>query len=199
MQNIYPTLSIQMTWTMKNLLRVAANFLAISFLSASSIAWGEEQTIRVPGEGWRIRFDAPKLSPGPAPAPGERRRVFYGSAGLFQLTFFVEPPRCVGPDTDENIYACFLPNLLKNPYIVSDSIRANTVPNGVQVMAFSRVQTERGTGTNFSMHLLFAQHGKWADVHASFASPTKDDVRALAAIMSSIKIEDDPEPAAVER
>jgi len=182
---------------MKNLLKATANALAMVFLLTCSTAWGEEQTIRVPGEGWRIRFEAPKLLPGPAPAPGERQRVFYGSAGLFQLTFFVEPPRCGGPDTDENIYACFLPNLLKNPYIVSDSVRANTVPNGVQVMALSRVQTERGTGTNFSMHLLFARRGKWADVHASFASPTKDDVRALAAIVSSIKIEDDPEPAAV--
>lgn len=175
-------------------MKALANSLTILFLLACSLACAEEQTIRVPGEGWRIRFEAPELSPAPAPPPGGRQRVYYGKADRLQLTFFVEPPGCAGPDTDENIYACFLPRLLKNPYIVSDSVRANTVPNGVLVMAFSRLQTEIGTGTNFSMHLLFARRGKWADVHASFASPTKDDVRALAAIMNSIRIENDSEP-----
>lgn len=169
-------------------MKVFGQILPLLLFSLSSIAWAEEQVIHVPGEGWRIRFEAPKL----VAAPGQKPSVFYGSADRFQLSFFVEPPRCGGPDTDENIYACFLPKLLNNPNIMNDSVRANTKQNGVQVMAFSRVEVGGKAATNFSMHLLFARHGKWADVHASFASPTKDDVKTLSAIMDSIKVEDDP-------
>lgn len=171
-------------------MKLFGQILPLLFLSVSSTAWADEQVIPVPGEGWGIRFEAPRL----VAVSGSKQSVFYGSADRFQLSFFVEPPRCGGPDTDENIYACFLPKLLNSPHIMKDSVRANTKQNGVQVMAFSREEIGGRVGTNFSMHLLFARHGKWADVHASFASPTKDDVKTLSAIMDSIRVEDDPVP-----
>ena len=171
-------------------MKIFGQILLPLLFSVSSIAWAEEQVIQVPGEGWHIRFEAPRL----VAVSGQKQSVFYGSADRFQLSFFVEPPHCSGPDTDENIYACFLPKLLNNPYIVKDTVRANTKQNGVQVMALSRVEMGGGVGTNFSMHLLFARNGKWADVHASFASPTKADAKTLSVIMDSIKVEDDPVP-----
>lgn len=167
--------------------KIFHSLLLALLLAFNATSWAVEQTITVPGEGWHIRFDAPQL----APAAGMVPSVFYGAADRFQLSIFVEPPRCGGPDTSENIYDCFLQKMLKNPYIMRDSIRANTTQNGVLVMAFSKIESEGRVGTNFSMHLLFARKGKWADVHASFASPTKEDVKALLAIMESIKIEDD--------
>jgi hypothetical protein len=167
-------------------------FTFVILLLSSFLAYSEDQSISVPGEGWRIRFDAPKLTPIPGPVPS----VFYGKADRFQLSLFVEKPRCDGPDTNENIYACHLKKVLANPYVVSDSVRGYTTTNGVQTMAFYRIQTAAGVGTNFSMNLLFARKGKWANVHASFASPTPDDAKALYTIMDSIKIEDDVESGA---
>jgi hypothetical protein len=164
----------------------------VTLLLSWSPAHSEEQTIPVPGEGWRIRFESPQLTPIAGPVPS----VFYGRADRFQLSFFVEKPQCDGPDTDENIYACHLKKVLSNPYVVRDSVRGNTTPNGVQTMALYRVQTAEGVGTNFSMNLLFARMGKWANVHASIASPKPEDVRALSAFMKSIKIEDEDVPSA---
>ena len=153
-------------------------------------ACAEEQVIPAPGEGWRIRFDAPKLSPTSGATPS----VFFGRADRFQLSFFVQPPRCNWPDTDENIYACFLKLLLGNPYVVSNTVRGNTRPNGVLVMYLMRAERDERVGSAFNMNLLFARNGKWADVHASFTSPTQEDVKALFAIMDSIKVEDIPVP-----
>jgi hypothetical protein len=163
--------------------------LAVLLLLSLFEVRAEEQSISVPGEGWRIRFDAPKLTPTTGSVPS----VFFGGAGRFQLSFFVEPPRCSGPDTYENIYACSLKHILANPYVVRDSVRANTTRNGVQVISLYRIQSSSGVGTNLAVNLLFARKGKWADVHASFASPTAEDAKALFAIMDSLTIEDEPE------
>lgn len=169
-----------------------AAFLVLHLAGANA----EEQTIVVPGEGWRITFDAPQLTRRPFP-PNVRGGVFSGSAGLFQVTFFVDRPWCEGPDTHENLYACFQKNMAANRYVLPDSVRGNTTRYGVQTMSFARVPTPYGVGTNMGMHLLFARNGKWADFHASFASPTPDDVKALAAIMASIRVEDEPLAAPV--
>jgi hypothetical protein len=159
-------------------------------------AKAEEQTIVVPGEGWRITFDAPKLTQRPFP-PNIRGGIFSGNAGLFQLTFFVDRPWCDGPDSHDNLYACFQKGMAGNRYVVPGSIRGNTTRYGVQTMSFARVPTASGVATNMGMHLLFAKNGKWADFHASFAMPTPADVEALAAIMESIRVEDEQAPAPV--
>lgn len=163
-------------------------YLVLVFMLLASAVSAEEQTISVPGEGWRIRFDAPKLSPLRGPTPS----IYHGISGRFQLSFFVESPRCSGPDTDENMYECYVKRLLANPYIVKESIRKNTKSNGVLVMSLAKIETANGVSTNFSMNLLFTRNGKWADVHGSFASPSKSDVKDLFAIMDSIVVEKEP-------
>ena len=167
-------------------------YLVLPFLLFVSAVHAEEQTISVPGEGWRIRFNAPKLSPLVSAVPS----VYYGSSGRFQLSFFVEPPRCSGPDTYENMYACYLKRLLANQFILRESISGNTKANGVHVMSFAKIVMPNGVGTNFAMNLLFARNGKWANVHCSFASPTEAEVRELVAIMDSIAVEDEASSSA---
>ena len=166
-------------------------FVALAVVLMVQIANAEEQVIRVPGEGWRIRFDAPKLTPQPA-NPRSVPPIFFGRADRFQLSFFVEAPRCGGPETDENIYNCRLKTLLNSPYVMRNTVRGNTVPNGVLVTYLTQVERDGLRGTAFNANLLFARKGKWADVHTSFASPIPEDVKALYAIMDSIKVENDP-------
>lgn len=177
-------------------MKTSTTVLALFTLILGVAAYAEEQIIAVPGEGWRIRFDAPKLAK-LAPRPGIVQSVFFGRADRFQLSFFVEPPRCLGGDSNQNIYACFAQALRQNPYVLWDTERANTVSNGVYVTYISRIEREGRVGTSVNINLLFSRNGKWADVHASIASPVKEDVNSLYAIMDSVKIEDDP--AATER
>jgi hypothetical protein len=167
-----------------NLLRSS---ITISALLLCFSAFAEEQVISVPGEGWRIRFEAPKLTAVPSSAGS----IFFGRSDRFQLSFFVEPPRCPGGDSDENIYNCFTKVLKQNPTVVWDTERGNTVPNGVQVMYIARLERDGKTGSSFNINILFARRGKWADVHGSIASPTEEDVAKLSSIMDSIKIEDE--------
>ena len=152
-----------------------------------SSARAEDQVIPAPGEGWKVRISAPKLDPVPSVVPS----AFSGQAGRLQISFFVEPPRCAGGDSNENIYKCFATSLQRNPLVVWDTERANTRPNGVQVMYISQANTEKGAGKSFNINLLFARRGKWADIHASIASPTQEDVKELFKIMDSIAVEDE--------
>lgn len=161
---------------------------ALASVFVISAAQAEEQTISVPREGWRIRFNAPKLTPTENEVPG----VFTGIAGRFQLSFFVEKPRCPGPDTDENIYNCFAALLKKNPTVLWDTESGNKAKNGVHVAYMAELKTDKGVGCAFNLNLLFAHGGKWADVHLSFASPTKEDVPVIFDIADSIVVEDEP-------
>jgi hypothetical protein len=146
-----------------------------------------EQVIPVPGEGWHLRFEAPALEPLKSNVPS----VFYGHAGRLQVSMFAEAPRCPGPDTNENIYNCFAAALKRSPYVVWETERGNTVPNGVQVMYLSRMEVEGKVGSSFNLNLLFARRGKWVDFHVSMAAPAREDVDALLDLMKSVKIEDD--------
>ena len=157
-------------------------------LAISSPVLAEEQVVSVPGEGWRIRFDAPKLTPGESLVPS----VFYGRADRLQVSFFVEPPRCAGGDSDENIYECFTASLRKNPFVDWDTERGNTRPSGgVMVMYISRGEVAGIVGSAFNINLLFPRNGKWADLHTSIASPTEEDVRLLFDLVNSVAIEDE--------
>ena len=165
--------------------------VALAAVLVVASARAEEQVIPVPGEGWRIRLNAPRLVPAASPGTG----VYAGRADRLQLTVFVEPPRCPGGNGDENIYNCFAQALKKSPLVMWETERGNTTPKGVQVMYLARLDTGAAAAKSFNIHLLFSRRGKWADVHGSIAAPGKDDIAALSALMDSITIEDDA-PAA---
>lgn len=160
---------------------------AAAALLAFSPAHAAEQILSAPGEGWHLRLDAPTLTP----AAVNFGSVYSGRADRLQLSFFVAAPHCGGGSSKENIYNCFATAMKKSPLVVWETERGNTVPNGVQVMYMARLDPSPGAARSFNMHLLFARNGKWADVHASIASPTREDITMLAAVVNSIVIEDD--------
>jgi hypothetical protein len=171
-----PTVRPTTMWT--TILSVAGLLLAAS-------AFAEDQTISIPGEDWKIRFDAPQLTPG----KGVAHTVFYGRSHRLQISVFVEPPRCPGGDSDENVYECFAAVLRKNPVADWDTERANTRPNGgVTVMYMTRGEIGGVKGGAFNINLLLVHNGKWVDMHTSIASPTQADIKTLYAIVSSAEI-----------
>jgi hypothetical protein len=165
-------------------MRSLAILSVVGLLTATS-ALAEDQTISIPGENWTIRFDAPELTPG----KGIAQSVFYGRADRLQISVFVEPPRCAGGDSDENVYECFAAVLRKNPVADWDTERANTRPNGgVTVMYMTRGEVGGAKGNALNINLLLVHNGKWVDIHTSIASPSQDDVKMLFAIVSSAEI-----------
>jgi hypothetical protein len=161
--------------------------VALASTLVFSFARSEDRIIPAPGEGWRVRISAPKLDTVPSVLPS----AYSGRAGRLEISFFVEPPRCAGGDSDENIYKCFATSLQRNPLVVWDTERANTRPNGIQVMYISQASSEKDAAKAFNINLLFARRGKWADIHVSIASPTQEDVKELFKIMDSITVEDE--------
>jgi hypothetical protein len=171
---------------MKPIVPLVFAALASAFLFSSAHA--EEQAISVPGEGWRIRFNAPKLTSAEGLEPG----IYAGIAERMRFSFSVEKPLCTGPDSDENIYNCFTGNLKKNPGVAWDTERGSIAKNGVHVTYFSVRDPEYDTGRVLNVNLLFARNGKWADVHVSMNAPKKEDVNALFDVVDSIVVEDEP-------
>jgi|GEM_PF-2406538 hypothetical protein len=164
-------------------------FAVLTSASIFSTAHADEQAISVPGEGWRIRFNAPRMTPfDNSQEPG----VFSGMADRMRLSFAVEQPHCTGPDSDENIYNCFAGSLEKNPNVVWDSEQGNVAKNGVHVTYFSERDRENGTGRVLNVNLLFARNGKWANVHLSMNAPRKEDVNTLFDVVDSVVVEDEP-------
>ena len=159
--------------------------LSIAGVLMATAALAEDQVISVPGEDWKIHFDAPRLTPD----KGTPTSVFYGRADRLQISVFVEPPRCPGGDSDENVYECFAAVLKKNPVADWDTERANTRPNGgVTVMYMTRGEIGGAKGVAFNINLLLVHKGKWVDMHTSIASPTQDDIKTLFAIVNSAEI-----------
>ncbi|MBV8633904.1 MAG: hypothetical protein JO002_05390 [Burkholderiaceae bacterium] len=152
-------------------------------------AHAEDQTISVPGEGWRIRFTAPRLTPIESREPS----LYSGMAGRLRLSFLVETPRCAGPDSNENIYNCFAAVLEKDAAVVSHTEHSNVARNGVHVTYLSEREPEYGTGRALNVNVLFARHGKWANVHVSMNAPQKEDVNAVFDVVNSIVAEDEPD------
>lgn len=166
--------------------KLLAILTSILVLSTTTVM-ADDQVVSVPGAGWKIRFNAPKLTPLTGGVPN----VYSGRADRLQISFFVEAPRCAGGDSDTNIYNCFANALQKNPAVIWDTERGNTTPNGVQVMYMSKIDSEKGSVKAFNINLLFARRGKWADFHASIVSPTQDDVKELFKLVASVVAEDE--------
>ena len=143
--------------------------------------------LAVPGAGWHITFDAPKLTP----TAGVATSLFSGQSDRLQVSFFAEAPRCPGGDSNEVIYNCFAKSLQQSPLVAWDTERANTASNRVQVMYITHVEHDGKQGTAFNVNVLFAHRGKWADFHGSIASPNKEDLKQLMEIVNSVRVVDD--------
>jgi len=166
---------------------------ALAALAFASSAHAEELLIPVPGAGWHLRMDVPA---GMHPADAAAGALYAGVSGRFQVSAFTEAHEwCPGPETNENIYACYTALLRKSPVADWNSERGNTAPNGVHIMYMSYATIDGKKGSAFNINVLFAHGGKWVDVHFSMASPKPDDADVLLAAAASVKAVDDGAPA----
>ena len=166
-------------------------FLALTggilFLCCS---WAGDLTtkIAVAGETWSVLFDGPKIQVGTGTVPS----AYFASADRLQVSLFVEPPKCAGGDSDENVYSCFSEALKKNPVVNWDTERGNKAANGIHVMYMTQIEANGKAGRAFNVNVLFVHGGKWVDFHASVASPGEADVARLFALADSVRVVDTP-------
>jgi hypothetical protein len=179
--------------------RVRVLVLASCVLTACAPALAEETRLPVPGQGFGVRFEGPAFarieeSSGPA------QYKYLGNAGRFFVSFIVEPPKCPGGNTQEKIYDCFNTALKHNPYVVYETERGNTLPDGKVLVAYMTQADGGGHALRaFNLNVLFAHGEKWGDVHLSVVQPKPEDVDALLKMAQSVDVVDDsaqaPAPA----
>jgi len=175
-------------------LRHAFFAAALTALACASSARAAELIVPVPGAGWHLRMDVPA---GMQPADKAPGALYAGRADRFQVSAFAEAHEwCPGPDTNENIYACYTAILRKSPIADWNSERGNTAANGVHVMYMTRGEVDGKKGSAFNINVLFAHGGKWIDVHFSVAAPRPEDADAILAAAASVAAVDDGAPAA---
>lgn len=141
--------------------------------------------IPIPGAGWEIRFESPKLS---APEESGKAPVytFRANADRFNISLFVEPPQGAG-STHEACYQHYWRKASRNSDIIEKSV---TLSPGKK---YYRVQYDcnvAGMGLRMRhVNYYFVFQGKWVDVHISIIAPTKADAKILAAFDQSLTYE----------
>lgn len=131
--------------------------------------------------GWEVRFDAPateKLEEQSTPAAYH----YAGTAGRFNLSLFIESPLCNGGASSDNQIRCFLGRIEHLPGLVKQSMRMNRLPNAVQISYLQYGQLGETAVKVLHTHILFADKGKWGDLHGSVARPDTAEIATLLAL-----------------
>lgn len=137
----------------------------------------EQVNIAIPGQNWKLSFDAPPLSD-----KKESRRggeyVFKANSGRFNISFFVEVPKGDGR-THRDCYAYYWPLASRNPNIDKDSIKMSESNKYVRV----QYDIVHSFGDKKIIHrnvnYYFCHKNKWVDVHISVIMPVPEDNQIL--------------------
>jgi hypothetical protein len=143
----------------------------------------------VPKQGWQLTFDAPplnKMRENDAPD----QYSYAGGYGRFNMSFFVEPPRCPNGSTHEDVYKCFqgMRDLSKEPFKRQDETAQN-FPAFYRA-SYRIVQDVEGNRfEQLHINYYFIFQSKWMDLHVSMVKPTPEDMAFLAAFEKSLRYE----------
>jgi hypothetical protein len=161
---------------------VASLLLAASFTCSAA-----EQSFPVPGENWRVTFDAP---PGLVTQEVPRPNQFYvvGTNDRFTVSLTIYSPNCEGGQTVQDNLRCLRAKVIATPGVLQQSVSVEEtrdglvlsyvmfIPNGT--VAFKAVHT----------HVLFSRNGKWGDLHASSVRPRTEEIAYLLSLGDKFKL-----------
>lgn len=168
---------------MKSLFRIALLILA------STSAWAESTALNIPGQGWKVTFDAPSLTK-VKEGNTANQYMYFGNADRFNLSLFVEAPTCSGGDSHEDFFKCFWPKASRNPIIKKESVKTMCGDRYCKIVYDAEVNFRGAVIQQRSMNFLFAYRGKWTDVHVSVVNPTADDLKVLETFEDSLTYND---------
>ena len=145
---------------------------------ACAAAHAEPTVMPIPELGWELRFDAPATTRIDEERGAQTYR-YVGSADRFNLSLHLAGPRCAGGVALEDQVKCFAGRIGAVPGLVTESIKVNRIARGAQVTYLVYAPVDGKRIKMMHTHLLFADKGKWGDLHASVVQPTTDEIAML--------------------
>lgn len=149
-------------------------------------ALAEPTTMVIPGQQWQISFDAPALTK-QEEADHPEQYKYFGNAGRFNLSMFVESPGCNGGTTHEAFYECLWPQASRNPMIVKESVTKACKKDYCKVTYNVEAPWKGRLIKQHNINFLIAYNGKWTDLHVSVIEPTDADLKLLDAFEQSLR------------
>ena len=164
--------------------------IAVALFVCSQAALADDMVLKIPGEAWSIRLQAPAMQeinqPDEPPS-----HVYTGNAGRFNLSLYVEKPDCDGGDSRENLAQCFVKKVQRNPYIVKGTLANNPAAGGVLITYLMEVPVHGQKIRAFNSHYVFAHNGMWGDLHISVVKATDEDFATVGDVIRSIEFVED--------
>lgn len=160
-------------------------FIAFVLLLISLNASAEPTRMVIPNQNWAISFDSPPLNKQKEGAR-EGQYMYFGNAGRFNLSLYVEDPSCDGGSKHEDYYQCFWPKASQNPYIADESVTHSCQEKFCKVEYDTIVNFGGQTIHQRHINFLIAYRNKWTDLHISIIEPTEDDLQRLVTFEKSL-------------
>lgn len=163
---------------MENTRSLLKHFTLFTFLFVLvTPAFAKRVEVKIPGEGWKIRFESPPLSNiEDSSEPGGYS--FRGNSGRFNVSLFVETPASAGK-SHQDCYRFYWPQASRNPLIAVDTVKKSETSKFVSVQ-YDIVSEFRGKPIrSANINIYFVFRGKWVDVHVSIIEPTAADLAIL--------------------
>lgn len=131
--------------------------------------------------GWQVKFEAPPTERIEEQSTSNFYR-YVGSTGNFNISLYIESPQCAGDASSGNQLRCFFSRIEQVPGVVKQSIRTSKLPNAVQVSYLTYARTGDAAVKVLHSHILFADKGKWGDLHGSVVKPDASEIAMLLAL-----------------
>jgi hypothetical protein len=149
----------------------------------------EPTVLRMPELGWEVRFNAPATRK-VAEESSAQAYHYAGNAGRFNLSLFIEAPACPGGVALEDNVTCFTRRIGGLPNLVKESVQVERIARGAQVTYVIYAPVDGKLVKMMHTHLLFADKGKWGDLHASVIRPTTDEIAMLLGLGDDFQFSD---------
>lgn len=149
--------------------------LTLTLLFFALACNAEPTTLEIPGQGWYVKFDAPKVE-NSKESNSENRYYLLGSSGRFALSLTVETPTCSGEPTADDNLQCMLGKIHRIPGFVKETMVLSKKPNANILSYIVYVPLSGSYVKSVHTHVIFANNGKWGDLHISTIKPTPEEL-----------------------
>jgi len=154
------------------------NLIALLSLFVSAAALAEPTVLRANELGWEVRFDAPATSKVEETSSADAYH-YSGNAGKFRLSLDIGQPQCRGGVSRKDQFDCFFGQMGTIPGLVTQSIKFKKAPEAVLISYLAYDQIDGASTKVHHVRILFADKGKWADLHAYVIKPESADSAML--------------------
>lgn len=165
------------------------NLIALASLLASSAACAEPTLFRAPELGWEVRVNAPATTKVEETSSATAYH-YLGNAGKFSLSLDITDPHCRGGASRKDQFDCVFGQLDKIPGLVTQSIKFKKAPEAVLISYLAYGKIDGANTKVHHVHLIFADKGKWADLHASVVQPEAADSAMLLGLGEGFSFSD---------